>query len=42
MKQQLLRMLYGEAGIDGMRRIKRSLDPQSKLAAGVLFPGPYA
>jgi D-lactate dehydrogenase (cytochrome) len=41
-KQQLLRMLYGDAGIDGMRRIKRSLDPQSKLAAGVLFPGPYA
>ena len=41
-KQELLRMLYGDEGIDGMRRIKLSLDPKSKLAAGVLFPGPCA
>lgn len=41
-KQQLLHMLYGDAGIEGMRRIKLSLDPASKLAAGVLFPGPCA
>jgi D-lactate dehydrogenase (cytochrome) len=37
-KQQLLRDLYGESGIDAMRRIKRALDPESKLAPGVLFP----
>ena len=37
-KQQLLRMLYGEAGIDAMRRVKLSLDPEWKLAPGVLFP----
>ena len=37
-KQQLLRQLYGDAGIDAMRRIKLSLDPQSSLASGVIFP----
>ena len=36
-KQQLLRDLYGEAGIEAMRRVKRALDPQRKLAPGVLF-----
>jgi len=36
-KQQLLRMLYGDAGIDAMRRVKLSLDPEWKLAPGVLF-----
>jgi D-lactate dehydrogenase (cytochrome) len=37
-KQQLLEALYGRAGIDQMRAVKRALDPQSKLAPGVLFP----
>ena len=36
-KQQLLRELYGEDGIDQMRRVKRSIDPDWKLAPGVLF-----
>ena len=37
-KQQLLRMLYGSAGIDAMRAIKLSLDPDGLLAPGVIFP----
>jgi D-lactate dehydrogenase (cytochrome) len=37
LKQQLLRELYGEAGIEQMRAVKRALDPRGKLAAGVLF-----
>jgi D-lactate dehydrogenase (cytochrome) len=36
-KQQMLELLYGPAGIDSMRRVKRSLDPAWKLAPGVLF-----
>jgi D-lactate dehydrogenase (cytochrome) len=36
-KQQLLRELYGEEGIEQMRRVKRALDPEWKLAPGVLF-----
>ena len=36
-KQQLLVDLYGEAGIEEMRAIKRALDPEYKLAPGVLF-----
>jgi D-lactate dehydrogenase (cytochrome) len=36
-KQQLLRLLYGAAGIDAMRRVKLSLDPEWKLGSGVLF-----
>src|SRR5262249_32575488 len=36
-KQQLLVEMYGENGVDEMRRIKRALDPQWKLAPGVLF-----
>jgi D-lactate dehydrogenase (cytochrome) len=39
-KQQLLRELYGEAGIDEMRAVKRALDPDWKLSPGVLFPKP--
>ena len=35
-KQQLVRELVGEAGIDAMRRIKEALDPERKLAPGVL------
>jgi len=37
-KQELLRRLYGSAGIDGMRALKLSLDPHGRLASGVLFP----
>jgi D-lactate dehydrogenase (cytochrome) len=38
LKQQLLRQLYGDAGIAQMRAVKRALDPEWKLAPGVLFP----
>jgi FAD/FMN-containing dehydrogenase len=32
--------MYGSAGIDEMRAVKRALDPHWKLASGVLFsPG---
>ena len=37
-KQELLRQLYGSAGIDAMRAIKLSLDPNGSLASGVIFP----
>jgi D-lactate dehydrogenase (cytochrome) len=36
-KQELLRQLYGEAGIEQMRAVKRALDPEWKLAPGVIF-----
>jgi D-lactate dehydrogenase (cytochrome) len=36
-KQQLLAELYGRHGIEEMRAIKRALDPEWKLAPGVLF-----
>jgi D-lactate dehydrogenase (cytochrome) len=36
-KQQLLVELYGAGGVEEMRRIKRALDPEWKLAPGVLF-----
>ena len=35
-KQQLVRELYGEDGIEAMRRVKRALDPEKRLAPGVL------
>ena len=38
LKQFLLLELYGERGIEEMRAVKRALDPEGKLAAGVLFP----
>jgi D-lactate dehydrogenase (cytochrome) len=38
LKQALLRMLYGEAGIADMQAVKRALDPSWKLSPGVLFP----
>ena len=38
LKQQFLRDMYGESGIEQMRAVKRALDPEGKLAAGVLFP----
>lgn len=40
LKQQMLRELYGERGIEEMRAVKRALDPDWKLASGVLFPAP--
>ncbi len=36
-KQALLRQLYGERGIAEMRAVKRALDPEGKLAPGVVF-----
>ena len=36
-KQQLLRQLYGDEGIEQMRAVKRALDPGWKLAPGVIF-----
>jgi len=38
LKQQFLRDMYGDRGIEQMRAVKRALDPEGKLAAGVLFP----
>ena len=37
-KQALLRLMYGERGVEEMRAVKRALDPVWKLAPGVLFP----
>ncbi|MGQ0736706.1 MAG: FAD-binding oxidoreductase [Acidobacteriota bacterium] len=37
-KQAMLALLYGESGIATMRRVKQCLDPDGKLAPGVLFP----
>jgi len=36
-KQRLLTELYGQNGIEEMRRVKRAIDPEWKLAPGVLF-----
>ena len=36
-KQALLQDLYGSDGIDEMRAVKRTLDPDFKLAPGVIF-----
>jgi D-lactate dehydrogenase (cytochrome) len=41
-KQELLRQLYGDTGIEEMRAVKRALDPGWKLAPGVIFPKPAA
>jgi D-lactate dehydrogenase (cytochrome) len=38
LKQQFLRQMYGESGIEQMRAVKRALDPEGKFAVGVLFP----
>jgi D-lactate dehydrogenase (cytochrome) len=37
-KQELLRQLYGTAGVNAMRSIKLGLDPNGSLASGVIFP----
>lgn len=36
-KQALLRQMYGDEGIEQMRAVKRAIDPEWKLAPGVLF-----
>ena len=38
-KQELLRLLHGEAGLASMLAVKRAIDPDGRLAPGVLFPG---
>jgi D-lactate dehydrogenase (cytochrome) len=37
-KQALLEQLYGPEGVEDMRQVKRALDPDWKLAPGVIFP----
>lgn len=37
-KQEMLRRLYGDHGIQQMREVKAALDPRGVLAPGVLFP----
>ena len=37
-KQRLLEQLYGRDGIEDMRAVKQAIDPEWKLAPGVLFP----
>lgn len=41
-KQELMRALYGDRGVREMRAVKRALDPEGKLAPGVLFAEPDA
>jgi len=36
-KQRLLEQLYGMDGIEGMRAVKRAVDPEWRLSPGVLF-----
>ena len=36
-KQRLLAELYGKSGVEEMRCVKRAIDPEWKLARGVLF-----
>jgi len=36
-KQALLRGLYGDKALEEMRAVKRALDPENKLAPGVIF-----
>ena len=38
LKQALLRQFYGHAAIEEMRAIKRAIDPEHKIAPGVIFP----
>jgi len=36
-KKQLLRMLYGEPGVSAMQALKLAIDPEGRLAPGVIF-----
>jgi D-lactate dehydrogenase (cytochrome) len=36
-KQRLLREMYGDDGIEQMRAVKHAIDPEWKMAPGVLF-----
>lgn len=38
LKQRMVELLYGHAGIQGMRAIKHALDPRGVLARDVIFP----
>jgi D-lactate dehydrogenase (cytochrome) len=38
LKQEILRRFVGDAAIEGMRAVKRGLDPVERFAPGVLFP----
>ena len=38
-KQALLHALYGSDGVEAMRRVKHALDPEARLAPGVIFSG---
>ncbi len=37
LKKDFLRRMYGEEGIEGMRRVKRALDPDGVLGVGTMF-----
>jgi len=37
LKQTLLKQLYGEDGVEQMRAVKRAIDPDWKMAPGVIF-----
>jgi D-lactate dehydrogenase (cytochrome) len=39
LKQRLLRKLYGDKGLEDMRAIRRAMDPEGRLAPGVIFNG---
>ena len=36
-KKAMLRLLYGEEGVEAMRAVKRAIDPDGLLAPGVLL-----
>jgi D-lactate dehydrogenase (cytochrome) len=38
LKQEILRRFLGQEAVERMRQVKRALDPQWRLAPGVLFP----
>lgn len=38
LKQEMLRRFLGDAAIEGMRAVKRALDPEGRFAPGVIFP----